>query len=97
MQLSSMNYESQSKLDTLSKWGSVITPIGVAVVLLLQTQFVSRKEFGDASDKLGERVATIEKVLVQMAEAAKQNDRQDIQIADHEHRLRELEMHREVR
>ena len=86
-----MNSEAQGKLDALSKWGSVITPIGVAIVLLLQTQFVSRKEFSDASEKLSGRVENIEKVLVQMAEAAKQNDRQDAQLLDHERRLREIE------
>ena len=90
-----MTNEAQNKIDTLSKWGSIITPVGVAVVLLLQTQFVSRKEFSDASDKLSDRVATIEKVLVQMAEAAKQNDRQDIELSDHEKRIRDLEMHRQ--
>jgi hypothetical protein len=88
-----MTDEAQSQLDTLSKWGSVITPVGVLVVLLLQTQFVSRKEFGDASDKLSERVVTIERVLVQMAEAAKINDRQDIILGDHEQRIRDLELH----
>jgi hypothetical protein len=90
-----MTNESQNKIDALAKWGSIVTPIGVGIVLLLQTQFVSRKEFSDASDKLGDRVATIEKVLVQMAEAAKQNDRQDISLADHERRIRALEMHHE--
>jgi len=86
-----MNSEAPSKLDFLSKWGAVITPIGVAIVLLLQTQFVSRKEFSDASDKLSGRVENIEKVLVQMAEAAKQNDRQDAMLLDHERRIREIE------
>jgi hypothetical protein len=75
--------------EFVAKWG---TPVGVVILLLLQGQFVSRKEFSDSSDKLSGRVEQIEKVLVQMTEAAKQNDRQDIQIADHEHRLRELEM-----
>lgn len=86
-----MNFETQGKLDALSKWGAAITPIGVAIVLLLQTQFVSRKEFSDSSEKLSGRVENIEKVLVQMAEAAKQNDRQDAQLLDHERRLREIE------
>ena len=81
------------KLEIASKVGAIITPLGVALVLMLQTQFVSRKEFSDASDKLSGRVENIEKVLVQMAEAAKQNDRQDQVIADHERRLRDLELH----
>jgi len=82
-----------NKLDAFSKIGSIVTPVGVALVLLLQTQFVSRKEFSDASEKLSGRVENIEKVLVQMAEAAKQNDRQDAQLLDHERRLRDVEKH----
>jgi hypothetical protein len=77
-------------LEFAAKW---ITPVGVVILLLLQGQFVSRKEFNDASDKLSGRVEGIEKVLVQMAEAAKVNDRQDVIIGDHERRIRALEIH----
>jgi hypothetical protein len=76
-------------LEFAAKWA---TPVGVVILLLLQGQFISRKEFSDASEKLSGRVENIEKVLVQMAEAAKQNDRQDTQISDHERRIRQIEM-----
>jgi len=77
--------------EHVGKFGTIITPVGVCVLLLLQTQFVSRKEFGEVVDKLGGRVESIEKVLVQMAEANKVNDRQDLELSDHERRIRELE------
>lgn len=77
--------------DSISKWGSFLTPFGIVLLLVLQTQFVGRKEFSDTTDKMTGRVEAIEKILVQMAEANKVNDRQDNQIADHEKRIRELE------
>jgi len=83
--------------EHIGKWGTVVTPIGVCILLLLQTQFVSRKEFSDASDRLSGRVEQIEKVLVQMAEAAKINDRQDVMLQDHEERIRNLEHFHDVK
>jgi len=81
----------QHVLEHVGKFGTVITPLGVILLLLLQTQFVSRKEFTDTSEKLDSRVMKIEIALVQLVEQNKVNDRQDTQINDHEHRLRELE------
>ncbi len=81
----------QSWLDIGGKVGAVITPLGVLVLLLLQSQFESRKDYIDDSAKLNGRVESIEKILVQMAEASKINDRQESELADHENRLRSLE------
>ena len=50
------------------------TPLGVCALLLLQTQFVARQEFVDASEKLSGRVEKIEQVLVRM-EASAETDR----------------------
>lgn len=81
-------------MEHVGKWGSVITPVGVCILLLLQTQFVSRREFSESTEKFSIRIEAIEKILVQMAEANKVNDRQDALLIDHEKRLRELEIHR---
>ena len=81
----------QHVLEHVGKVGALVTPVGVCVLLLLQTQFVSRKEFSDTSEKLDNRVQKIEIALVQLVEQNKVNDRQDVEIADHEHRIRELE------
>lgn len=83
-----MSETPKNLLEFAAKWA---TPLGVVILLLLQGQFVSRKEFSEASDKLSSRVENIEKVLVQMVEAAKINDRQDTLLSDHERRIRELE------
>jgi hypothetical protein len=77
--------------DSISKWGSFLTPLGIILVLVFQAQFVSRKEFTDASEKMDGRVQKIELALVQLVEQNKVNDRQDMQIIDHEKRLRDLE------
>ena len=81
--------------EHVGKFGTIITPVGVCLLLLLQTQFVSRKEFADTSRELDSRVQKIEIALVQLVEQNKVNDRQDTQINDHEHRLRELEHYHE--
>ena len=90
-----MSDESGKTISFLSKIGNVITPAGVCILLLLQTQFVSRKEFTDSQDKIDGRVESVEKILVQMAEANKVNDRQEAELTDHERRIRSLE-HLEV-
>jgi hypothetical protein len=81
----------QHVFEHIGKLGTIVTPLGIILILLLQTQFVSRKEFTDTSEKLDSRVMKIEIALVQLVEQNKVNDRQDLQINDHEHRLRELE------
>jgi hypothetical protein len=78
-------------VDRLNKLGNLITPIGVIILLMLQAQFVSRSEFNTVTEKFGNRVESLEKIIVQMSEAAKVNDRQDTLIADHERRIRDLE------
>jgi hypothetical protein len=77
--------------EHVGKFGTIITPVGICLLLLLQTQFVSRKEFADTSKELDGRVQKIEIALVQLVEQNKVNDRQDVELADHEHRIRELE------
>jgi hypothetical protein len=67
------------------------TPLGVCALLLLQTQFVARQEFVDASVKLSGRVEKIEQVLVRMEASAETDRRHDATLADHEGRLRTLE------
>lgn len=78
-------------MDNVSKWGSFLTPFGIVLLLVLQAQFVGRKEFVDATEKMDGRVQRVEIALVQLVEQNKVNDRQDMQLADHEKRLRELE------
>jgi hypothetical protein len=77
--------------DSFSKWGSFLTPFGIVLLLVLQSQFVSRKEFTDSYDKMDIRVQKIEIALVQLVEQNKINDRQDVIALDHEKRIRDLE------
>ena len=83
--------EHRGFVEVLSRWGSFLTPIGVLLLLILQAQFVSRKEFVDATRETDSRVQKVEIALVQLVEQNKINDRQDGQILDHEKRLRDLE------
>ena len=81
--------ESLSKaLDLASRW---VTPAGILVVIVLQSQFVSRSEFEAASEKLSGRVEKIEAVLIRMEANAETDKRHDILLADHEGRLRAIE------
>jgi len=75
-------------LDMASRW---VTPIGILVVILLQSQFVSRSEFESASEKLSGRVEKIEAVLIRMEANAETDKRHDNLLADHEGRIRGLE------
>ena len=75
-------------LDLASRW---VTPAGIIVVIVLQSQFVSRGEFESASEKLSGRVEKIEAVLIRMEANAETDKRHDILLADHEGRLRGLE------
>ena len=75
-------------LDLASRW---VTPAGILVVIALQSQFVSRTEFEAASEKLSGRVEKIEAVLIRMEANAETDKRHDLQLADHEGRLRGLE------
>ena len=50
-------------LDIASRW---VTPAGILLILILQSQFVSRGEFETAAEKLSGRVEKIEAVLIRM-------------------------------
>jgi hypothetical protein len=75
-------------LDIASRW---VTPAGILLILLLQSQFVSRGEFELASEKLSGRVEKIEAVLIRMEQNAVTDARHDNILNDHEHRIRTLE------
>jgi hypothetical protein len=75
-------------IDLASRW---VTPAGILVVIVLQSQFVSRTEFEAASEKLSGRVEKIEQVLIRMEANAETDKRHDILLADHEGRIRALE------
>ena len=75
-------------LDVASRW---VTPAGILVVIILQSQFVSRSEFESASEKLSGRVEKIEAVLIRMEANAETDKRHDNLLADHEGRLRAIE------
>ena len=74
--------------DMASRW---VTPAGIILILLLQTQFVSRKEFELSSEKLSGRVEKIEAVLIRMEANAETDKRHDALLNDHENRIRTLE------
>ena len=75
-------------LDIASRW---VTPAGILLILILQSQFVSRSEFETAAEKLSGRVEKIEAVLIRMEANAETDKRHDILLADHEGRLRAIE------
>ena len=75
-------------LDMASRW---VTPAGILLIIVLQSQFVSRGEFETAAEKLSGRVEKIEAVLIRMEANAETDKRHDILLADHEGRLRAIE------
>jgi len=66
-------------------------PIGVAVMLYLQTQFVTRPEFAKVYERTDARLSKIEEVLIRMEASAETDRRHDVVLNDHESRLRSLE------
>lgn len=62
-------------------------PLGLAALFFLKSNFATRAELQQISD----RVVGIESLIAVMAEQNKTNQRQDDRIADHEQRLRALE------
>lgn len=66
-------------------------PIGVCVMLYLQTQFVTRIEFAKTAERTDARLRKIEDVLIRMESAAEVDRRHDVALNDHENRLRTLE------
>lgn len=75
-------------IDVLVK---LATPLGVVIMLYLQSQFVTRQEFVTASEKLDLRIQKIEEVLIRMEMRDEVDSLHSKQIADHEQRLRSLE------
>ena len=66
-------------------------PVGVVIMLYLQTQFVTRPEFQRASERADARLTKIEEVLIRMESAAEVDRRHDSILTDHEGRIRALE------
>jgi hypothetical protein len=82
-------------IDNLNKTLDVgikmATPLGVAVMLFMQSQFVTRSEFASSSDRVDARLSKIETVLIRMEAGAESDKRHDALLADHETRLRNIE------
>ena len=78
----------ERSLDWLLK---LATPAGVVVMLVLQSQFVTRAEFAKSQDLAEARLAKIEAVLIRMESGAETDKRHDNTLADHEGRIRALE------
>jgi hypothetical protein len=75
-------------LDIAAK---LAAPVGVVIMLWLQSQFVTRVEFSKAYDKTDSRLTKIEEVLIRMEASAEVDRRHDDILADHEGRLRAIE------
>lgn len=75
-------------IDTAAK---LAAPIGVIIMLWLQSQFVTRVEFSKSYDKTDARLTKIEEVLIRMESAAEVDRRHDSILTDHEGRIRLLE------
>jgi hypothetical protein len=83
-----MSHNVSKFIDTISR---LITPLGVVFILILQSQFVSRKEFEISSDKITGRIEKIEQLLIRMESGAEIDKRHDNLLLDHEQRIRSLE------
>ena len=82
-------------LDTLNKSvdiaAKLAAPVGVCIMLFLQSQFVTRQEFVIAYDKIDQRIEKIEQVLIRMEASAIVDARHTALLDDHEERIRALE------
>jgi len=67
------------------------TPVGVVIMLWLQSQFVTRAEFFNSSERVDIRLSKIETVLIRMEAGAEADRRHDALLADHENRIRIIE------
>jgi len=67
------------------------TPVGVVVMLWMQSHFVTRAEFANSSERVDTRLSKIETVLIRMEAGAEADKRHDALLADHETRLRTIE------
>lgn len=75
-------------IDASSK---LAVPIGVAIMLWLQSQFVTRLEFATSTERVDQRLSKIETVLIRMEAGAEMDKRHDAVLLDHENRIRSLE------
>jgi hypothetical protein len=66
-------------------------PVGVAFMLFMQTQFVTRPEFVKVYERTDTRLTKIEEVLIRMEASAEVDRRHDNLLNDHENRIRTLE------
>ena len=86
---------SQTMIDNINKTLDVglkmATPVGVVVMLFMQSQFVTRGEFANSSERVDARLSKIETVLIRMEAGAESDKRHDTLLADHETRLRNVE------
>jgi hypothetical protein len=79
------------KIEDVNKGIDIVAklaaPIGVMIMIWLQSQFVTRVEF----QKIDDRISKIEQVLIRMEANAEVDKRHDIILADHEQRIRGVE------
>jgi len=84
-----MSVETFNKtIDAASK---LAVPFGVATMLWLQSQFVTRLEFSASNERVDQRLGKIEAVLIRMEAGAEADKRHDVALNDHETRIRSLE------
>ena len=79
-------------LDTLGNLVKFVTPLGVLLLLVLQTKFVTLNDFQGATDKLDNRLSAVEAILIRMEAGAETDVRHTGVLEDHEIRIRKLEM-----
>ncbi len=84
-----MSIENLNK--TIDIAAKLAAPVGVVIMLWLQSQFVTRVEFLKTYDKTDSRLTKIETVLIRMEASAEVDRRHDNLLADHEGRIRSLE------
>lgn len=84
-----MSLENLNKTVDLA--AKLAAPVGVVIMLWLQTQFVTRVEFLKIQERTDARLTKIEEVLIRMESASEVDRRHDNTLADHESRLRNLE------
>ena len=72
----------------------VITPLALAALFFLKSQFVTKDQYEKDRVFQQEQMHQIQTTLKLMAEQNRVNDRQDAQLVDHEQRIRVLESKR---
>lgn len=83
-----MSDETHRYIDLALK---VATPVGVFILLLLQTQFVSRTDFTDQVRSIQGRMEKVETLLIRMEAGSETDTRHQKSLEDHEERIRFLE------